>query len=135
MTETRPALDLLHDLLATAHAHIAAACDPTRDRADEAAFRHHCEAAQLAGMAAYLLDALDRQPGWVADGVAAAVHELAEDGEPLAEWVAEQVTARGVKVLTEPTEPPAPAEDWCPYQLEGLSHPLSWCGYDTCRES
>lgn len=92
---TSPARQLLHDLLATAHAHVAAACDPTRDNGDEAAFRAHCEAAQLAGIAAYLLDALDVDTSG-AEEVAREVSQLAEDGEPLAEWVAEQVQARGI---------------------------------------
>lgn len=95
--QSRPAQELLRYLLATSQAHIAAACDPTRDRADEAAFRAHCEAAQLAGMAAYLLSALDDY-STDADDVAIALDELTTDGEPLAEWVASQAAKRGIEV-------------------------------------
>lgn len=125
----RPVRELLHHLLATSHAHIAAACDPNRDRADEAAFRHHCEAAQLAGMAAYLLDALGSHFGNTVDLVCRELDQLATDGEPLAEWVADQVIRRGV---TWPGTDEVPAEDPCPYTH---AHTRHFCGRVTCRDS
>lgn len=64
----------------------------------EAEFRWNVERATLAGMCAYLLDALHTNDQGEADEVAVALERHCADGEPLADWVAEELNRRGVEV-------------------------------------
>lgn len=64
----------------------------------ESEFRWNVERATLAGMCAYLLDALHTNDRGEADEVAVALERHCADGEPLADWVAEELTRRGIEV-------------------------------------
>lgn len=79
--------------LTAAHRSIAAACKPGNTTEDLAM---HTNVACLAGLVAYLLEQIRQYDTGTANDVAWEVHDFAEDGEPLADWVAGQLRARGL---------------------------------------
>ncbi len=85
---------VMHDFLTAAAKHITAACDPNEPNEH---FATHCALAQAYGITAYILDAY-HQSGEDSTELAWELLDLLGDGEPLDEWVREQLTARGVNV-------------------------------------
>lgn len=85
---------VMHDFLTAAAKHIAAATDPAEPKEH---FATHCCLAQAYGLVAYVLDAY-HQTGADSTELAWELTDLLANGEPLDEWVREQLTARGVNV-------------------------------------
>ena len=82
----------MEDFLRAASIQIAKAFDPATTREE---FNTHCALGHAYSLVAYLLDARI-QTGEDLTDLAVELNEFAEDGEPLAHWVAEQVHARGI---------------------------------------
>ncbi len=86
---------MVRDFLVSSQQHLNLATAPDTPEAD---FRSNCMAAQLCGMVALLLTELKNLDQGTAADVAWQVHDFCQDGEPLAEWVAEELNNRGVDV-------------------------------------
>jgi hypothetical protein len=85
---------VMHDFLTAAAKHIAAATDPAEPNER---FATHCALSQAYGLVAYVLNAY-HQSGEDSTELAWELTDLLANGEPLDEWVREQLTARGVNV-------------------------------------
>ena len=86
---------MVRDFLVSSQRHLNSATAPGTPEVD---FRNSAIMALLSGLVAYLLAELkDLDQGTAAD-VAWQVHDFCEHGEPLADWVAEELTRRGVDV-------------------------------------
>lgn len=86
---------MVRDFLVSSQRHLNATMDRTASEAD---FRTNCMVSLLSGLVAYLLAELkDLDQGTAAD-VAWQVRDFCQDGEPLADWVAEELTRRGIDV-------------------------------------
>lgn len=86
---------MVRDFLTSSQQHLNLATDPDAPEAD---FRSNCIAAQLCGMVAYLLDQINQMDSGVGPDVAWELHDWCQDGEPLAQWVADELHNRGVDV-------------------------------------
>jgi hypothetical protein len=82
----------MEDFLRAASIHTGKALDPATPREE---FATHCALGHAYSLVAYLLDA-HLQTGDDTTELAWELHEFAEDGEPLAHWVGDQVRARGI---------------------------------------
>lgn len=85
--------ELTANFLRASHHHIRKSFDPATPKDD---FTTHCGFAHAYALVAYLLDA-HQQTGDDTTELAWELHEFAQNGEPLADWVNEQVHARGIK--------------------------------------
>lgn len=79
--------------LAAAQRHTNQACEPNAPD-----FAKHCAFALAFGEIAYVLETLQRVDRRTAERVALDMDEFADDGEPLANWVAAQLNQRGIEV-------------------------------------
>lgn len=89
---------MLVDYLTAAQKSLIKAVDPDGPPTSSPRFGYLVERATLTGMCAYLLSRLnDTAPSLAADA-AAALMAFADDGEPLADWVTDQLARRAVDV-------------------------------------
>jgi len=86
---------IVQDFLVSSQRHTNAATDSTTPEAD---FRLNCTVAALSALVAYLLVELKDVDQSTAADVAWQVSDFCQDGEPLAQWVAEELNNRGVDV-------------------------------------
>lgn len=86
---------MVRDFLVSSQQHLNAATNPDTPEAD---FRVNCALAQLEGLVALLLVELKSLDQGTAADVAWQVHDFCQDGEPLAGWVAQELTDRGIDV-------------------------------------
>lgn len=92
-------------LLLASRRHLNAAAGPeAHDSVDQ--YKALISTATIAGMCAYVLDALHANDQGEADEVAVALEDHWWDGERLADWVAEQLSLRGLDAdrVTIPSE-------------------------------
>lgn len=81
---------MLRRYLKSSAAFLSAGCADDVDRNIQ---DHLWEKSTLAGMCAYLLHALATLDPAGAESIAAELHSFDEDGEPLADWVDDQLKA------------------------------------------